>query len=344
MNEQITNKSTKNEILDAYETLLKEVKSSKKESRQQIAVKDDNEKIVQSAKNDSSDNLAMGIADLKIKTSKLFDEISEKIIEQSNKLETIEKAIVIEDKRLHEKYQINSSADTLEVLLLTQRKNKECFEQEMENKKFQLEQEIDQKKLEWKKEQFLFEQKCKEENERLTKERKRETEDYQYKINIERQKDKDQYEVEKINLQRELQQKRDAAEKDLIAREINIVNNEKELSRLNKEVAEFPEILKKAVTDAKEKAVSDIQKEYNFNTNLTAKEIAGELKLKDQIISTQASKIKEMQVHIDSLNKNINDASKQVQDIALKAIEGASGIKARFFNENNKEQSLSQKI
>lgn len=52
-------------------------------------------------------------------------------MEERQKLETIQNAITIEEKRLTDLYGLSTNADALSALLLTQKELKEQFEKDM---------------------------------------------------------------------------------------------------------------------------------------------------------------------------------------------------------------------
>jgi len=66
------------------------------------------------------------------------------------------------------------------------------------------------------------------------------------------------------------------------------------------------------------------------------KEVEGERKLNQQIIAALEKKIKEQEELIHQLTEKANEAGRQVQDIAIKAIEGASMQRIQIEREREK--------
>ena len=63
---------------------------------------------------------------------------------------------------------------------------------------------------------------------------------------------------------------------------------------------------------------------YDYETKLAQKEVEGEKKLSHQMITALEAKIAHLETQAAQLSDKTNQANLQVQDIAVKAIEGAS--------------------
>ena len=70
---EISNKSTKNEILEAYEALLKEAKEQKREAPQKIQEEQQNKQIVKKSGDLSNEQIIKDVAGLKINISASLD-------------------------------------------------------------------------------------------------------------------------------------------------------------------------------------------------------------------------------------------------------------------------------
>jgi septal ring factor EnvC (AmiA/AmiB activator) len=88
------------------------------------------------------------------------------------------------------------------------------------------------------------------------------------------------------------------------------------------------------------KAVSDkLNLQHQFEKELKEKEIDGELRLKEQSITSLSSKIKDLEASIKELSQKTATAESSVKDIAIKAIESSS---KPYFSEKNKESSVKE--
>lgn len=327
MVEEVTSKNTKSEIIEAYEKLLKEIKQTRKVSPKEESEIRKQQEIVQKSTKNTPDDIIKNITDLKLKITKLFDEIGDKITDECKRLYEIQQAIDIESKNLQEKYAINTNADTLDALLFAQKQKSEEFERDMQQKRQIFDEEISTKRLAWQKEQKELELDKKEQEQQLVKIRKREEDEYNYKLAIERQKTSNNYEMEKAALERELKERREVIEKEFAEREVILTNQEQELQELREKITKLPEVLEKATKDAEQKTIQRLQMEHKFTTDLQNKEVEGERKLGKQIITALETKIKEMEAHISNLTQKANQAAQRVHDIAVKTIESTSGLK-----------------
>lgn len=211
----------------------------------------------------------------------------------------------------------------------------------MEEEKTGFEQEIEQKRALWKQEQDEMNSLWKDQEAQHKKFRQREEEEYIYKRDLERQKEQDIYLDKKQSLEKELVDKKAALEKEFKEREANISVKEQELQTLRMEAVEFPKKLQKAIADT-EKAVTDrLRFTYDYETKLAKKEVEGEKKLHEQMIVALEGKIAEQNLQIKELTDKANHAGLQVQEIAVKAIDGASRqrISQQSYSEKSNEPS-----
>ena len=338
-------KNTKNEILAAYEDLLKRVNDKKTDEPKKVQEAQKQEAVVKKAEGLSNETIIKGIAGLKVEITSALDKLGEKFVEEYKKFDELQQAIQTEKKNLEDLYQLSASTDSLSVMLLAQKEKKEQFEQEMATRKTELDEkmksekerfdlEINEKKALWKKEQDAFLEKIKEENESTTKKRKREEEEYQYALQLTRKKEVDLYEEKKQKLEKELADKKMAFEKEVTERETNLKLAETELTELRSKNAAFPSELEKAVQSAVKLATEKLETTFKFQKELSEKEVSGELKLKDQIIQTLNAKIKDLETSLKELSQKTVTAETSVKDIAIKAIEHSS---KPYFIEKQKE-------
>lgn len=328
MEPEITARSTKNEILEAYNALLKRIKEQKPVDRQAEKEKTEKKEIVETAAQNSVEKIVKGLADLKLGITKSLDDMEAQLIDEFKKLNGIRQAIDIEKKNLEEIHEIRANADSLAVLLLVQKEKRQAFETEIAQKRSDFEAEIIQKRLLWKKEQEDYERMKKEREEETKKARQREEEEYTYNLQLQRKKDQDAYAAKKAALEKELEEKRLTLERAWSEREAALSARENELADLKTRVESFPQELEKAVKDTERSVTQRLQFIYKHEAEMLAKETEGERKLNQQIIASLEAKIKEQEEQIRQLTQKANEAGLQVQSIAIKAIEGASTWRA----------------
>ena len=345
MDQVITPKNTKNQILDAYEALLKKQQEKKTEEPKKVQEQQQKIELTQKARSLSDGGIVKGIAELKVSVSSSLDKLGEQFVNEYKKFDELQKAIAIEKQNLEDLYQLSANTDSLAVMLLAQKEQKEKFEQEMAVRKTELDAHIKtetesyetlmaDKRAIWKKEQDEQALLTKETTDLQKKTRTREEEEYIYNLKIERKKEENAYADKKQKLETELTEKKIAFEKEFAERKTVIEEAEAELKTLRTENANFPAKLEKAVAEAIKTNTNALMLEHKFETELKAKEVEGQLMLKDQTITTLNTRIKELETTMKELSAKTVTAEASVKDIAIKAIESSS---KPYYIEKSKE-------
>ncbi|MCX8110516.1 MAG: hypothetical protein N3D15_04640 [Syntrophorhabdaceae bacterium] len=333
----VSDKSTKTEILEAYNELIAKMKEQKAMDAKVIKKETEEKEIVKTASMSSIEDIVKRLAGLKLDIVNAMDGLEKLLIDEFKKLSDLKKATEIENRNLEELYQIKAEAESLTALIFAQKEKKAAFEEELARKKAEFDDEMTQKKLEWKKEQERYEQEKKEREAQLKKERQREEEEYNYNLKLARKKDADAYEMKKAALEKELAEKKAAFEKEFAERESILSAREKEYEDMKAKVEAFQSELARAIKDTEKSITERLEFKYKHQTELLMKEVEGERKLNQQIISVLEKKIKEQEELIRQLTEKANEAGRQVQDIAIKAIEGASVQRIQIEREKVKE-------
>ena len=282
MEKKITPSNTKTEILNAYNDLLGKIQESKQDNPKAEQEKKIRETIVTTAAELTDEKIIGQISSLKLALNSTLDKIEDDLAAEYQRLLKIREAISIEDQRLKDFYQINAGTDSLAAILAAQKEKKEEFEREMALRKSEFEEQLKSEKLNRDKEIKLWEEKRKETEESLKKQRSREEEEYQYNLQLARKKDKDQYEQKKAMLEKELTQKKESIDNEINTREQIIAAAEKELVDLRSKAEKFQADIDKAVQSAIKETIAQLDKEHKFEKQLFMKDHEGELKLKNQ--------------------------------------------------------------
>jgi hypothetical protein len=332
-------KSAKGEALRAYNEMKQKLREQKEEDVRQEKMFDEDRKTVQTALEEPEDEIAKSLTDIKIQIGKALDDVAQKRQEQYKKLVEIEKAITVETKSLEELYEITRCAESLTALVRSQDEQRDSFEKEMVKKKSDFDEEMSETREKWNKERTEIEEELNERKERIERERKQEEEDYTYKLNKKRLAETDAYEAKKAALEKELKDRREAFEKEFGSREATLKAQEKELEDLRKKAQNFPVELDKAIKDTEKTVREKIEILYKHQSEILHKEIDGERKLHTQAMASLEAKIAEKDALIAQLTLKVNETGKQVQDIAVKAIDGASRLRViREWPEKEREQ------
>jgi hypothetical protein len=345
MDPKVNEKSTKNEILKAYDELMQTVTQQKKEEPRKLQEEVKKQEIVKTAGAMSHESIVKGFASLKLELSSTLEKLEEKLVAEFKHFEELQQAVAIEKENLQNLYQITANADSLAALLMAQKVKREDFEadlsakratfdKQIETDKQLLDAEIQQKREQWKKEKAIAELQAKEDAETLKKKREREEEEYSYALQLLRKKDTDSYQERKLKSEKDLADKKTSFDADIAVRESKVQEAEAELKQLREKSETFPAEIEKAVKQAEKLLTEKIQTQYKFETELAARQNEGELKLREQSIHTLQSKIQDLDAIIKELSAKANIAEASVKDIAIKAIESSG--KLQIF-EKNKE-------
>src|SRR5262245_10194001 len=138
----VSSKNTKTEILQAYEEMQNQINSLKRESRKDSQIVEKKREVVNEAVQFAPDNILKNISELKFRINKFTSELTEEITTEFEKLTKLQQAIEIEKENLKRCHEININADSLEVLLLAQKRKREEFEKEMQDIRAQFETEM----------------------------------------------------------------------------------------------------------------------------------------------------------------------------------------------------------
>jgi len=335
---EVTEKSTKAEILKAYDALLKGVQSAKADVPKLVQEEKQRKETLDKVAKVSNEGIVKSITTLKTDLSNSLDEMLRSLSDEFRKLEEIRAAIALEKQSLEDLYSLSANTDSLAAMLLTQKEKREKFEQEIKHKEEAFTHEMITKKEQWEIEKARQKAEDKEYTDELTKRRKREEEEYIYNLKIRRQKEQDEYDTKKTQLEKEQADKKLQFEKELTdkklqfeqevsSRELNLKNSEAELAELRKNSIEFPSKLEKALKDKEAEVSKQLQTKYGFDIQLKEKQYEGDIRLKDQMVISLQEKIKEQQDQLKENTDKANRAEANVKDIAVKAIENASKVR-----------------
>jgi hypothetical protein len=330
---EISVKSTKEQILTAYNEVLAKLNDKQLATPQEQKKQQEKQELVSKVSTDSSDSILTELSSLKSKTIKQIDNLSEQLLSEFEKLANLQEAIVLEQQHLQELYQINETANSLSALLQAQAEQKERFEQEMSQRKQDFEQDINSQKLHWQQQRAALEQDYKEQKELLSKTRKREEEEYNYTLELKRRKELDEYNNKRILIEKELSELKD----NLLKREADLATKEQEYVSLKMQVDGMADKIKEAVYTAEELLRNQLLQQYDFEKQLTQKEYNGILQLKEQSIIYLEDKIKKQENTIQELTAKADNATQQVQSIACRALD-TSGQRFVSLATNKQEE------
>ena len=277
----------------------------------------------------SVDGVVEQISKLGLEVSRALNGISEKLVDEVNQLATLRQAVGLERQEIERLHKIDVAATALDQLV-----------QEYEKRKEQLESEIATQRSVWEDNVQAAERERKELEESLKKQRQREIDEYEYKKNLERKRAQDKYDEELRLQEKKNKDRQETLEKSWAQREAALGEQEGELARLRKEAVEFPARLQRDIEQAAARAVKEAQQQADQQALLLKKEAESDRRIAELQIKTLEDLAARQNVQLADLQKHMDEAKKQVQEIALRAIEGASGAKTlAHVNEIAMEQA-----
>lgn len=331
---QITASSTKQEMLAAYKEMVKRL-NEKREAElkpQQRAEERQKDQAIQVAESLSTEGIAREVGNLRSEISKVLIELSDRMEEEIGKYIHLKRAVEAREKELTELSGIETEALSLAALLEAQKERRERFDAEMAEKKQSLEAEIASTRAEWKEEQKAHEVEVQAREAAEKRKREREAEEYTYTFERQKRLAREQFEYDKARMEREAQLHREELERDLKMRELTLTGKEAELAELRARVAAMPDELAAAVDKAVKETTARLTRESEAREALLRKEFDGDLKVLQSRIESLQQTNKEQQQQIVRLSTQIEKSYGQVQEIAVRAIEGSgSGRPATGF-------------
>lgn len=327
---KVSDKSTKQELLEGYQGLVKQL-----EEQRAAALKPDlqreekrTEEAVKVAGSLSPDGIDREIGNLRADIGKSLAEISDNLMAEVGKFKNLQQAVESKQRELQELYGIEKAASSLAALIESQNQKRREFEQELARQKEALALEIEATRAEWEKEKKLHEAEIKERDAAEKKARDREREEFNYLFKREQQTVKDKLNDEKANLEKDIQWKKEAAEKQLAEREQVVAAREREWAQLQEKAAAFPKELESAVDKTFKETTDRLKLESKNREELSRKEFEGERNVLAARIEALERMSKDLSEQNARLAKQLEIAYQKVQDIAEKAVEGSSQAKS----------------
>ena len=313
---EVTMKSTKQQIFDAYQEALKKSQEmdALKESPADKIEKERKEAVVANAD--------------KAVDSNIFNE------EITKQYQDLKEAIAMKKAELKDLYNIEAQAASLAAIINAAKEKKYQLDEEYKANKAL--QEEERKKAVEEKEQELEELQAsietvkeqiqvvrKEEISKVNKERKREEEEYAYKLQRERKKENDAWEDEKAAREKEVAIREANAEAMLAEAESKV----EELQSLKEKVDQIPTLIAEAETRGQEAGEKAAGKEYGYQKTMYEKEKEYEIgKLQDQVDRLTEAK-EDAETKAWQLQEKLDEAYAKMNALASDTVKANGSVK-----------------
>src|SRR4028118_327937 len=341
---RMNDKNTKAEILEAYKQLENEKNALDLQLKQlnnnQPANVDKSEIAVQKLAIAEA-RKAMALTESKQKMQGTIDnlillqfgfgaavsELSEKLTTEASKLGELQRTVGDEIQQLQELHSLEDVAeDTLDNLIQQYEESAKTFAGELSEQRETVEQELLERRQAWEKEQELQKLAVKERNENHQKARERDEELYDYDLNLQRNLDIEEYQQRQKRLYQEIEEFQQEQEKQWAERETSISEREKLYAEVKAKVEAFPKELEANIKNGKDNGRNIGNYQAKVKADLSAKDIEGQKQNYELQIQGMLQTIQNQDARLASLSKQLDSALKQVQGLAVKAIEGASNL------------------
>ena len=285
--------ATKKDLADAYKTMLKKYQELENVggARENAPTAEEKSNREVNQKFTKTSDVFGALQQTRTAVNTALAELEKGLAKKFAEFKRMQEAATFQEQKLKESYDIERAAGSLKALL-------------------RAEEEVQARQ--------------EEEGHVITTQRKREEEEYQFNRELQKRKDKEAYEFEKRKLEEEL----DARKKQAQAREAELAKQEAELQNLRKQVADFEATLGRALAKQKQEVEATLGKEKDTALELQRKDAdAQKLVFEGQVKNLQVLLDEQREV-IKRQEQQLQTAQKQVQEVVLKSIEGASNSKA----------------
>ncbi len=338
----LTDKNTKVEILKAYQDLQTEhieltnklkstekalekaAESGLKEKSQSPETKSNAVSIQKSTATDNIEGIIHTLEEINKGLANATGNISMQLTIEAENLSLIlqEKQKAIQS--LKQMYELNAEENQVDHIIEEYESLSEQFEKEYEQIKNRNEEEMNYLSQNWQKEQSSNEETFKERKENDKQIQLRENEQYEYELIHQRNLEEDLYVQKTKNMLLELKETETRKLEEWAKREDEMDEKEKELDFYKTKFEEIPTRLEKEIKKAEAEGRFMIEKEAKVKMDLLSKEVESKKQIYEIRLQSFANKISNQENQIINLSKQLENALNQVQELAVKAIEGSS--------------------
>jgi colicin import membrane protein len=265
----------------------------------------------------TAEGVVQRISGLSLDLTHSLSELSAKLVAETESLNELREAVGLEKRELERLHKIDVAVTAIDHLV-----------QDYHKQKSELEAEISAQREAWTQEELTRAREQKEAEEALKKQRQRESEEFEYKKALERKKALDKYDEDVRLQEKKNKEKQESLEKSWSQREAALKEKEEEWARLKTEVDAFPARFKKEVDGAVASALKVAEQKNEQLMIIFRKDAEADKRVSELQIKGLQETVSRQFEEIAALQKQLEEAKRQVQDIAVKAIEGASGSRA----------------
>lgn len=343
MAKKVSSKSTKTEIFDAYQALetayqqlskappiaqappmVEPSKAPPEPAKEPVkeAVKEPVKKL--SNVQAHMDMVIKGLAQLGEQFNTALSQLSTNLLVEAGHLKEVSNQVTAESQRLASLYNLTIEENTLSILLKNYTETAQLHEAQIKQKREQVEKAWAEKNQTWQQEKEETTQRLHERENFDKKNQKREDTEYHYEVTLKREFNEEEYAQQRKQQQNILEEMQKNYQKQWDEKEQALTEREKQFEEYKAKVERFPRDLEAALKRAKEEGMGIARHQAKIKADLLAKEFSGEEEFSLLKIRNLEEEVANQMKQIDKLSQQLEATLKQVQELAVKAIEGAS--------------------
>lgn len=322
--------NSKENILKAFQQVAEQQKAQKARiiTAEEAAERAKEREVVKAASGYTVEVIIKGLADLQLHFGDTIDTVARRLSGEASRLEDLRRAIDIETAYAKHLNDIRIAADALSILKQEHREALKSFEEEAREKREALDGEIKQSQGAWAAEQAQHEAAVKAYEEKLGRDRKKNEDDFAYDLARTRKLEADSMADTKEKTERKIAEDEASRVKQWAEREAALTAKADELALHKTRVEAFPQELDEAVKKAREEALKEGFAEAAVKAQLLEKEVEANRKVYSLQVSSLEETLEKQGQQIEALTAKLQVALAQVQELALKAVEGTAHVHA----------------
>ncbi len=326
-----TSRSTKTEILQAYNDLARELKTSTRGAAPAdptttalatISTADHEAPV--HAPSASIETIIRDLKGVRARLGESVGTLQQQLLSEATRLQDLHREAAEHTTHLKTLHGIEVDDDTLRTLVRTYQDTQRTADESYAARKQAIEAELEAARAAWRKEQDEHARAGKESEDAASKARKRESDEYGYETERARTADADALAQARKSAQAELDATKEQHERRWAEREQALARREQELDELKVRATAAPKELEAAVAKADAEGTGIAKRQAKIAADLQQKTNDGKRRVYELRVAALDETITKHNEQIGELSKQLATALKQAQDLAIKAIDGAS--------------------
>ena len=288
--------------------------------------------------------VALGLlSQLQAGASGTLAELSEQLSAEAAGLQGVLKLASSERDALGELYGIEVTEETLRDLLAEYDAAAEQRRTTHETRQAEISEDWELRQREWQAEQDTRERTVHERDLAAQTTQEREQADYVYDRDLARRVDDEAYRAEQAELTRARAERLDTQEREWNTREAELQERERLYREVTDKAAAMPAEREAALKRAEAEGVGIGTRQARVRTEMQEKETEGQRRIYEQRTHNLQTRLDLLGGRVGQLSEQVTAASRQMQDLAVKAIEGqANASSLSAFKELAMEQAKAQ--